>query len=121
MKINEIYIDICSFVHTDRVREITVLSNGDLIKISGETIDDSDLWIVPSDGLRAILKEHHHGAYGMFFGVLLTALHQHNASMPIRGICMGDVLHALENSATQLRPLADAIASGTYLPSKKAD
>jgi hypothetical protein len=119
MKIDQIFFDICDFLHTENVRELTVLRNGELIKISEEQVGNTDLWIVLSHGVHTLLKEDHHDAYVWFFGALLTALHMHNASMPIRGICMGDVHHALEHSTTQ--PLVDAIASGTYLPSQKTN
>lgn len=116
MKITEIFFDVHDFLHTERVREITIVCNEELVKISETQVGDTDLWIVLSHGVRAFLKENHHDAYSMFFGVLLTALHKHNSAMPIRGICMGDVLHALEYSTT--RGLADAIASGTYTPTR---
>lgn len=118
MKINEIFFDICDFSHTDHVREITVFCHEELIKITEQKVDDTDLWIVQPSGVRAILKENHHEVYAMFFGILLTALHKHNTRMPVHEVCMGDVEYAFEDPSNRLRKLADAIASGTYLPKK---
>ena len=113
MKINEIFFDINHFLYTEKARELTVTRNSELINISEQQVGDKDIWIVLGDGVHELLKEHHHGVYGRFFGILLAALHEHDSEMPIRAICMGDVHHALEHSTTEL--LANAIASGTYV------
>jgi hypothetical protein len=116
--VDDIYFDICGFLHTDDVREITLSFDGKELIISQSKVGSSGLWIVLGGGLSEILGENHKDFYSMFFGVLLTALHNHDTSIPIHGICLGDIYHSADNSrgGSGLKRLAENIAAGMYQP-----
>ena len=114
------YFDICGYVCTDLVREITISINGNLLKIRETRVGNSDVWIVPGENLATILKGRYKSAYPMFFGVLLTALSAHGTKAPINGICLDDVDRSLEGREGDFHQLIEIIASGGYESGKRA-
>ncbi|WP_283150479.1 hypothetical protein [Silvimonas soli] len=112
MKSASIYFDICEFLFTESCRVITINLEGVRINIFEEKLGDSDLWIVLSTQLENVLQKRFLDFYPMFFGVLLKKLHEMDAQIPLRGICLDDIDRAYENN--NLQSLAESIAGGTY-------
>lgn len=119
--IDDIHFDVCKFTYADGIREIIIHSVGEEFKITGTEVTQLaglDFWIVPSGPIESLFGEHYKSVYSRFFGVLLKALHKHNSSMPIHGICLGDIARAYEDGKGRESELADEIASGAYVPSR---
>ncbi len=119
--INDIHFDVCKFTYADGIREIVIQGVGGEFKITGTEVTqfaDLDFWIVPSGPIESLFEGHYKSVYSRFSGVLLKALHKHNSSMPIHGICLGDIAQAYEDGKGRDSELADEIASGAYVPSR---
>jgi hypothetical protein len=108
------YFDILEFIHMDEVREITIFLNRASVTIRETRVKDTDLWIVLSNNLENALKDRFRSAYPMFFGILLTALHKHQTTMPIHGICLEDVDYYFDNKGLGWPQLAEEIATRKY-------
>lgn len=108
------YFDICDFLFTNDAREIAISTQSQRVRIREERFGDTDVWIVPGTDLENTLQERFRSFYPMFFGVLLSTLHEKKTQAPIRGIYWDDLDRAFVNE--DLQGLADSIATGTYLP-----
>ncbi|MDE2420092.1 MAG: hypothetical protein KGO49_02775 [Gammaproteobacteria bacterium] len=110
-----IYFDICEFSYTDSLREIIISLDRVKIRISQNKITGTDFWIVSGRELGNALKEHYLNFQPMFFGILLTTLHEKKARMPICRVCLDDINKAYESQ--KMQELADSIATqqGSFL------
>ncbi|MBC9964150.1 hypothetical protein ACUXPM_000228 [Ralstonia sp. 151470066-2] len=114
MKINDSTIDILSFSFSPEIRKIEIRFDDQIVVIREEKLPGSDLWIVPSANLEAVLSERFLPFYPMFFGMLLTALHENKTQVPIFGIVLKDVETAFEDPDTR-QGFVNCIASGIYI------
>ncbi|MDQ0081032.1 hypothetical protein J2W35_001369 [Variovorax boronicumulans] len=114
---SEVKFDVCDFLYSDNVREITISIEGKVIKICEERFGVTSVWIVPGLELERVLKDRFRSFYPMFFGILLETLHRENAKPPINEVRFNDLDLAFEKN--DLQSLADCLAAGAYQPSAR--